>query len=148
MLNTKQKCWKNQAIPSASFFVQKDNGGVCICFDPFFFVNYVSLVVLQDKVYFFVRFGLPQGGKIMFLKVVPYRQARSHVLLLSGRILSSGEKGETQNSEKLWLSFRKAGGLLKSRLSLATASQRRHLIKSDNGFDHRICYQRGQEPSF
>ncbi|CVH79286.1 NADPH-dependent FMN reductase [Clostridiales bacterium CHKCI006] len=51
MLNTKQKCWKNQAIPSASFFVQKDNGGVCICFDPFFFVNYVSLVVLQDKVY-------------------------------------------------------------------------------------------------
>lgn len=78
MLNTKQKCWKNQAIPSASFFVQKDNGGVCICFDPFFFVNYVSLVVLQDKVYFFVRFGLPQGGKIMFLKVVPYRQARDH----------------------------------------------------------------------
>ena len=78
MLNTKQKCWKNQAIPSASFFVQKDNGGVCICFDPFFFVNYASLVVLQDKVYFFMRFGLPQGGKIMFLKVVPYRQARDH----------------------------------------------------------------------
>ena len=25
-----------------------------------------------------MRFGLPQGGKIMFLKVVPYRQARDH----------------------------------------------------------------------